>query len=144
MHVGTCDVFAVWLVVCTNTRVLFFLLLVIHLASRRSRGLNHQIWAALGDANSIATEAITNVRTVRAFGREVSEIDYFNKSIGLALSKGIQDAIAGFGNYAITNYIDLGTCDILLCGWWCALTPCSFLLVTCYPSCITCYPSCIT
>ena len=76
--------------------------------ARWSRGLNHQIWAALGDANSVATEAITNVRTVRAFGRELGEIFRFNESINLALSKGIKDAVAGAGTYAITNYIDLG------------------------------------
>ena len=82
--------------------------------ARWSRGLNHQIWAALGDANSIATEAISNVRTVRAFGRELGEIFRFNESIGMALSKGVKDAIAGAGTYAITNYIDLGAGILIL------------------------------
>ena len=84
--------------------------------ARWSRGLNHQIWAALGDANSVATEAITNVRTVRAFGRELGEIFRFNESIHLALSKGIKDAVAGAGTYAITNYIDLGA-GLLILGY---------------------------
>jgi ABC-type multidrug transport system fused ATPase/permease subunit len=79
-----------------------------------SRGINHQIWSALGNANSIATEAISNVKTVRAFGRELGEIFRFNESINMALSKGIKDAIAGAGTYAITNYIDLGAGILIL------------------------------
>ena len=38
--------------------------------ARFSRALNRQIWSALADANAIATEAFTNVRTVRAFGQD--------------------------------------------------------------------------
>jgi hypothetical protein len=32
----------------------------------------------------------------------------------MALSKGVQDAIAGAGSYAITNYIDLGAGILIL------------------------------
>jgi ABC-type multidrug transport system fused ATPase/permease subunit len=84
--------------------------------ARWSRGLGTQIWAALGDANAIATEAISNVRTVRAFGRELGEIIRFNESIGMALAKATRDAIAGAGTYAITNYIDLGA-GVLILGY---------------------------
>jgi len=89
---------------------------IISVYSKWSRGINHQIWAALGDANSVATEAISNVRTVRAFGRELGEIFRFNESINMALSKGIKDAIAQAGTYAVTNYIDLGA-GILILGY---------------------------
>ena len=47
-----------------------------------------QIWSALGDANSVATEAFGNIRTVRAFGREETEINKFQESTGLALRNG--------------------------------------------------------
>ena len=89
---------------------------IISIYSKWSRGINHQIWAALGDANSVATEAISNVRTVRAFGRELGEIFRFNESINMALSKGVKDAIAQAGTYAVTNYIDLGA-GILILGY---------------------------
>tara|TARA_A100001015_G_C14852054_1_gene656895 strand:+ start:143 stop:1030 length:888 start_codon:yes stop_codon:yes gene_type:complete len=81
-----------------------------------SRGLNRQIWAALGDANAVATESISNIRIVRAFGRETNEISKFGQSVGLALKKGVRDAIAGAGAYAITNYIDLGA-GVLILGY---------------------------
>jgi ATP-binding cassette subfamily B protein len=55
-----------------------------------SRQINWQIWSALGDANSVATEAFSNIRTVRAFGREETEIDKFNESTGMALANGVK------------------------------------------------------
>lgn len=79
-----------------------------------SRFINKEIWAAYGDASSIANQAISNVRTVRAFGTEEKEMQKYNESMSQALKKGIKDAFASAGTYALTNYLDLGTSVLLL------------------------------
>ncbi len=78
-----------------------------------SQQINREIWAALGDASAIATQAISNIRTVRAFGCEDTETKAYNQATGNALQKGNTDAVASAGTYAITNYFDLG-CTVLL------------------------------
>ena len=95
---------------------IFPVVYIMNVYAQWSRGLNRQIWAALGDANAVATESISNIRIVRAFGRETNEISKFGQSVGLALKKGVRDAIAGAGAYAITNYIDLGA-GVLILGY---------------------------
>ena len=82
--------------------------------ARFSGRLNSQIWSALGDANSVATEAFSNVRAVRAFGQDKREIDRFSKSINHAMDRGIIDAIAAAGTFALTNYLDLGASLLIL------------------------------
>ena len=72
-----------------------------------SRNVNRQIWDALAKANSIATEAFTNVRTVRAFSTEMCEVGKYHQATAEALRMGIKDAVAGAGTYAFTNYVDL-------------------------------------
>jgi hypothetical protein len=84
------------------------------LYAKFSRGLNRQIWSALADANAVATEAFSNVRTVRAFGQDKNEIKKFDTSITHAMSRGIIDAIAAAGTFAITNYMDLGASLLIL------------------------------
>ena len=84
------------------------------LYARFSRDLNRQIWSALGDANQVATEAFSNVRTVRACSQDQKEIDKYQSSINHALGRGIVDAIAAAGTYAITNYVDLGASILIL------------------------------
>ncbi len=79
-----------------------------------SRVINRQIWAALGDASGVATQAISNIRTVRAFGTERDEIKKYNVSTTEAVTKGVRDAYVGAGTYALTNYLDLGTSVLLL------------------------------
>ena len=74
---------------------IFPVVYIMNVYAQWSRGLNRQIWAALGDANAVATESISNIRIVRAFGRETNEILKFGQSVGLALKKGVRDAIAG-------------------------------------------------
>ena len=59
------------------------------LYARFSRDLNRQIWSALGDANQVATEAFSNVRTVRACSQDQKEIDKYQSSINHALSRGM-------------------------------------------------------
>jgi ABC-type multidrug transport system fused ATPase/permease subunit len=100
-----------------------------------SQFINRQIWAALGDASSVATQAIGNIRTVRAFGTEHLEIKNYLRATTEAVSKGIQDGYVGAGTYALTSYLDLGMLRhsylilstyypnilmvLALCRYWC-------------------------
>lgn len=71
--------------------------------ARWSRQINREIWAAYGDANAKATQALKNIRTVRAFSQELSEVDGFMESTGEALAKGIKDAFMGALTAAMTS-----------------------------------------
>eukprot|EP01125_Pyxidicula_operculata_P018213 TRINITY_DN6461_c0_g1_i2.p1 TRINITY_DN6461_c0_g1~~TRINITY_DN6461_c0_g1_i2.p1 ORF type:complete len:857 (+),score=171.12 TRINITY_DN6461_c0_g1_i2:240-2810(+) len=90
------------------------IILIVRAYAKWSKRINSQIWASLGDANSLATEAITNIRTVRAFSTEQDEIEKYEQATGDALAKGIKDAIAGAGTYAFTEYIELSISVLLL------------------------------
>ena len=79
-----------------------------------SSQINKQIWAALGDASTVANMAISNIRTVRSFGTEELEIHKYTDATTEALDKSILDAYANGGTYALTNYLDLGTTVLLL------------------------------
>mmetsp|Transcript_2144 Transcript_2144/g.4280 ORF Transcript_2144/g.4280 Transcript_2144/m.4280 type:complete len:596 (-) Transcript_2144:143-1930(-) len=79
-----------------------------------SKTVNKEIWSALGDANAVATEAICNIRTVRAFSTERLESAKYENSVYRALSKGIKDALVGGGTYFITNGLDLGAGALIL------------------------------
>eukprot|EP01105_Mastigella_eilhardi_P021886 TRINITY_DN5337_c0_g1_i3.p1 TRINITY_DN5337_c0_g1~~TRINITY_DN5337_c0_g1_i3.p1 ORF type:complete len:644 (-),score=147.08 TRINITY_DN5337_c0_g1_i3:896-2827(-) len=79
-----------------------------------SQQINKEIWAAWGDANSNAVQAITNVRTVRAFSTEFREIAKYTTATAEALAKGIKDAYASAGTVAITNSVDLAVGVLLL------------------------------
>ena len=81
---------------------------------RWSRQINREIRDALAKANALATEAFTNVRTVRAFSTEAKEVVGYQSATAEALAKGIKDAVAGAGTYAFTNYVDLGAGVLVL------------------------------
>lgn len=51
--------------------------------------LGREMWAYTGDANSTATQMISNIRTVRAFSQEPREMVKYDESISEALAKGI-------------------------------------------------------
>jgi len=89
-------------------------ILIYRVYSKWSRQINKDIWAAYGDASALATQAISNIRTVRAFGTEAYEERSYQVATKEALKKGIKDAYAGAGAYALTNYIDLGISVLLL------------------------------
>jgi hypothetical protein len=56
----------------------------------------------------VASEALQNIRTVRAFSTELMEIRKYTGFIGESLRNGIRDAWGAAGTYALTNYLDLG------------------------------------
>ena len=68
----------------------------------------------LSEANAVATEAIGNIRTVRAFSQEPIEEAKYKKAIDVALAKGIKDSWASAGTFALTSYIDQAISVLLL------------------------------
>ena len=82
--------------------------------ARFSRKINKQVWAALAESSNLATQAITNIRTVRAFGTEEFEDGLYKEATQEALDKSILDAKASSLSYTLTSYLDLGTTVLLL------------------------------
>ncbi|BFI16174.1 protein MpABC65 [Marchantia polymorpha subsp. ruderalis] len=82
--------------------------------SRWSRELNRKRYALLAEANSAASEALGNVRTVRAFSTEEVEIDRFKSKTLSAMQKGVRDAFAYAGAVAVNDWLDLGASVLIL------------------------------
>ena len=82
--------------------------------ARWSSKINREIYQHYSDANSLATEAITNVRTVRGVSSELYEVDRYEVAMADALRKGVKDAIFGSVASAFNNYLDLGAGVLLL------------------------------
>merc|ERR1719197_1478004 len=95
-----------------------------------SRKINREIYAALGEANGVAVEALGNIRTVRGFSTERMEIGKYEVGVEEALKKGIRDAFGGAGAFALNNYLDLGAGVLILWyGGRLAMDPTSSLSV---------------
>jgi len=84
------------LIMCLNTSwrlsILAFttigpIVLLFRMYANWSRQLNREIWTSYGEASSFATQAISNIRTVRAFSREDFENSKYNGAISEALKK---------------------------------------------------------
>jgi ATP-binding cassette subfamily B protein len=82
--------------------------------SRWSRELNRKRYALLAEANSAAAEAIGNIRTVRAFSTEDTELDRFKSKTYAAMQKGVRDAFAYAGAVAVNDWLDLGASVLIL------------------------------
>lgn len=82
--------------------------------SRWSRELNRKRYALLAEANSAASEAIGNIRTVRAFSTEDTELDRFKSKTCAAMQKGVRDAFAYAGAVAVNDWLDLGASVLIL------------------------------
>mmetsp|Transcript_79006 Transcript_79006/g.144034 ORF Transcript_79006/g.144034 Transcript_79006/m.144034 type:complete len:947 (-) Transcript_79006:66-2906(-) len=79
------------------------------LYAKWGRSLNRSIYCAYGEANSTATEAIHNIRTVRGFSTETHETDKYNDSINTAMAHGVKNAYVGGSVNAFTTYLNMGT-----------------------------------
>jgi hypothetical protein len=79
-----------------------------------SRSLNRRIYGALAAANGYATEALANIRTVKAFANEHQEQGRYDDANNNALLKGIHDALGGAGMYTINSYLELGAGVLIL------------------------------
>ena len=92
------------------------------LYAKWSRDINKTVYSALADANSVATEAFQNIRTVRAFSTEKIEVGKFKSAVDIALDKGVKDAVASAGTSAATSFVDLATSALILgFGGWQAI-----------------------
>jgi ABC-type multidrug transport system fused ATPase/permease subunit len=79
-----------------------------------SKNLNSEIYGAMAVANSQATEALGNVRTVKSFATERYEQRKYDDANDVALMKGIRDALGGAGMYTINSYLELGSAVLIL------------------------------
>ena len=68
-------------------------------------------WA---EGNSIASQALYHIRTVKAFGCESSVLTKYADTNQLALNCGIRDAWGNGITSALTGYLDLGTGVLIL------------------------------
>merc|ERR1719203_1690949 len=75
--------------------------------ARWGRKINRSIYCAYGEANSCATEAIHNIRTVRGFSTEQHETDKYSDSIQTALLHGKRNARIGALVNAFSTYLNL-------------------------------------
>ena len=78
---------------------------VYRLYAHWARALNRSIYCAYGEANSTATEAIGNIRTVRGFSTEQFEADKYDGSINTALSHGVKNAYVSGSVNAFSSYM---------------------------------------
>jgi len=78
------------------------------------RRVNRSIYCAYGEANSTATDAIHNIRTVRGFSTEQHETQKYEESIGTALGHGVRNAKVGASVNAFSTYMNLGTAVLIL------------------------------
>ena len=79
-----------------------------------SSEINAQIYAAVGKANSIAVEALTNVRTVKSTSSEKYEQRRYFDATCEALEKGVRDAWVGSIMTAINTSLDLFSTVLIL------------------------------
>ncbi|CAE8636385.1 unnamed protein product, partial [Polarella glacialis] len=79
-----------------------------------SKKLNLSIRVNMADANAVATEALRNIRTVRAFGADEVEVGEFRGHMGQALNDGMKDAYASAGVTAITQHLDFAATILIL------------------------------
>jgi len=78
------------------------------------RGLNRSIYAAYGEANGVATEAIGNIRTVRGFSTEQHEADKYDDAIMTALGHAKKYAYVAGSVTMFSQYMNLGTSVLIL------------------------------
>lgn len=79
-----------------------------------ARKVTRSIYCALGEANSTATDAIGNIRTVRGFSTEQFEANKYADSVNTALGHGVKNAYVGATVTAFSMYLNLGTAVLIL------------------------------
>ncbi|CAE7267844.1 ABCB25 [Symbiodinium sp. CCMP2592] len=79
-----------------------------------ARNITMSMYCAYGEANSTATDAISNIRTVRGFAAEEQETLRYLDSINTALGQGVRNAYVGALVTAFSTYLNLGTAVLIL------------------------------
>ncbi len=68
-------------------------------------------WA---EGNSIASQALSHIRTVKAFGCEGRVLESYTEANNEALTRGVKDAWGNGFTSALTGYLDLGAGVLIL------------------------------
>lgn len=79
-----------------------------------ARKVNRSIYCAYGEANTTATDAITNIRTVRGFSTEEHETFKYQDSINEAMRHAVKNAYVSGTVTAFSTYMNLGTAVLIL------------------------------
>jgi ATP-binding cassette subfamily B protein len=79
-----------------------------------SKGLAREMLSHWAEGNSIASQALSHVRTVKAFGCEDKVMDKYSEANQQALFCGIKDAWGNGVTSALTGYLDLGSGVLIL------------------------------
>ncbi len=79
-----------------------------------SKGLAREMLAYWAEGNSIASQALSHIRTVKAFGCEDNVIDKYSEANKQALDCGVKDAWGNGLTSALTGYLDLGSGVMIL------------------------------
>lgn len=79
-----------------------------------SKGLAREMLAYWAEGNSIASQALSHVRTVKAFGCERRVIEKYTETNKHALDCGVKDAWGNGFTSALTGYLDLGSGVLIL------------------------------
>jgi ABC-type multidrug transport system fused ATPase/permease subunit len=79
-----------------------------------SKGLAREMLSHWAEGNSIASQALSHVRTVKAFGCEHKVLEKYSETNEQALHCGIKDAWGNGITSALTGYLDLGSGVLIL------------------------------
>lgn len=79
-----------------------------------SRGLAREMISYWAEGNSIASQALSHIRTVKAFGCEDKVLEKYSETNQMALNCGIKDAWGNGVTSALTGYLDLGSGVLIL------------------------------
>jgi len=79
-----------------------------------SKGLAREMLAHWAEGNSIASQALSHIRTVKAFGCEERVINKYSEANKHALDCGVKDAWGNGLTSALTGYLDLGSGVLIL------------------------------
>ncbi|XP_040581869.1 ATP-binding cassette sub-family B member 10, mitochondrial [Lepeophtheirus salmonis] len=70
---------------------------------KKVKNISHEYQNTLADATHLAQERIANIRTVRAFGKEVQESMAYDEKMSLVLDKGVKEALIQAKFYGMTG-----------------------------------------
>lgn len=79
-----------------------------------SKGLAREMLSYWAEGNSIAAQALSHIRTVKAFGCEEVVLRKYSETNRMALNCGVKDAWGNGVTSALTGYLDLGTGVLIL------------------------------
>mmetsp|Transcript_25474 Transcript_25474/g.53045 ORF Transcript_25474/g.53045 Transcript_25474/m.53045 type:complete len:543 (-) Transcript_25474:286-1914(-) len=79
-----------------------------------SKGLAREMLSYWAQGNSIAAQALSHIRTVKAFGCEEVVLRQYSETNRMALDCGVKDAWGNGITMALTGYLDLGTGVLIL------------------------------